>query len=75
MAVRPAKEKHGRTLERQIAKLSEEEVRELLVLSMYKLAMTRAHVDALSDLLVKKKVVKREELWDLTAEKFDENKF
>jgi hypothetical protein len=62
-------------LEKQIAKLSEAEARELLILTMYKLALTRAQLDALTDLLVKKKLVKREDVWRLTAEKFGEHGF
>jgi hypothetical protein len=62
-------------LEREIAKLSPQETRELLLLTMYKLALARAQLDALTDILVKKKMLKREEVWKLTAEKFEEHGF
>ena len=62
-------------LEQEIAKLSDVEVRELLLMTMYKLALTRAQVDALTDVLVKKKLVKRADVWKLTAEKFEEHGF
>ena len=62
-------------LEKAIAKLSEAEARELLLMTMYKLALTRAQLDALTDILVKKKLLKREDLWKLTAKKFEEHGF
>lgn len=68
----PAKASH---LEREIAKLSDAETRELLIMTMYKLALARGQLDALTDLLVKKKVVRREDVWKLTAEHFEESGF
>jgi len=62
-------------LEREIAKLSPQETRELLLLTMYKLALARAQLDALTDILVKKKMLTREDVWKLTAEKFEEHGF
>lgn len=62
-------------LEMALRKLSPEETRELLVLTMYKLALTRSQLDAVTDILVKKKIAKREEIWKLTGDKFDEMGF
>jgi len=62
-------------LEKELKKLSPEETRELLLMTMYKLALTRAQLDAVTDVLVKMKLVKREELWKLTGEKFHETGF
>jgi hypothetical protein len=62
-------------LEREIAKLSPQETRDLLLLTMYKLALARAQLDALTDLLVKKKMLTREEVWKLTAKRFEEHGF
>ena len=65
----------SKLLQEHISKLSPEETKELLLLSMYKLAMVRAQLDAVSDVLVKKKLLTREELWKLTAKKFEESGF
>jgi|GEM_PF-2106760 len=59
-----------KALEQQLAKLSDKEARELLLLTMYKLSMTRARLDAMTDLLVQKNLLDPERLWKLTSEKF-----
>jgi hypothetical protein len=75
MAGQRGREAQLKQLQQHIDKLSPEETKELLLLSMYKLAMVRAQLDALSDVLVKKKLLTREELWKLTARKFEESGF
>jgi len=59
-------------LELQLAKLSDKEARELLLLTMYRLSMTRAQLDAMTELLVQKKLLTADEIWRLTSEKFSE---
>jgi hypothetical protein len=56
--------------EQQIKKLSNEDLKDLLLVNTYKLAMTRAQLEALADLLIKKKVINYEEYWKITNEKF-----
>ena len=57
-------------LREQIEKLSPGETKELLLLTMYKLTMVRSQLDALTDVVVKKKLATREELWKATEERF-----
>lgn len=58
------------TLERQLSKLNTSEMKELLLMNMYKLALVRSQLDAVTDVLVKKKLVTREKLWKETRECF-----
>ena len=60
--------------EQQIKKLSNEDLKDLLLVNTYKLAMTRAQLEALADLLIKKKVINYEEYWKITNEKFKDVK-
>ncbi len=48
--------------------LSSRELRELLFLTAYKEAVTRAQVDAVVDLLIKNKLTTYEEFWRLTQD-------
>ncbi|MBR9692541.1 hypothetical protein GOV07_01275 [Candidatus Woesearchaeota archaeon] len=63
------------TMQKEVAKLSPKETKELLLVTMYKLALVRSQVDALSEIIVKKKLATREELWELTSERFHEEGF
>jgi hypothetical protein len=56
--------------EQQIKKLSNEDLKDLLLVNTYKLAMTRAQLEALVELLLKKKLINYEEYWKITNEKF-----
>ncbi|MFH1650409.1 MAG: hypothetical protein ABIA93_07740 [Candidatus Woesearchaeota archaeon] len=57
---------------KNLDKMSPESIRELLLLNTYKVAVLRAQVDTLSDILVKKKLITREQLWKLTNEQFEQ---
>ncbi len=58
-------------LEWQVRGLKPKELKELLLLTMFKLEMTRAQLDALTDLLAKKKVVDAKKLWEETGRRFE----
>ena len=53
--------------------LSRDELRELLLINTYKLALTRAQVDAIMEILIKKGVTNYDEVWKKTNEIFKEN--
>jgi polyhydroxyalkanoate synthesis regulator phasin len=57
-------------LEQQLSKLTASEMKELLLMNMYKLAMVRSQLDAVTDVLVKKKLTTTEQLWKETHERF-----
>ncbi len=59
-------------LEERIQRLTAKEAKELLFLTMAKLALVRAQLDALTDLLVKKRVITTKKLWEETAKRFKE---
>jgi hypothetical protein len=54
--------------------LSRDELRELLLINTYKLALTRAQIDAIVDILIKKGITSYNEVWKKTNEIFKENK-
>lgn len=54
--------------------LSRDELRELLLINTYKLTLTRAQVDAIMEILIKKGVTTYDEVWKKTNEIFKENK-
>ena len=54
--------------------LSRDELRELLLINTYKLALTRAQIDAIVEILIKKGITSYDEVWKKTNEIFKENK-
>lgn len=52
--------------------LSKHELRELVMVNTYKLALTRNQLDAVVDILIKKKLATYEEVWKRTNERFQE---
>lgn len=68
--VKPAEVKE---LEQQIQKMSIEELKELLLINAYKLAMTRSELEAITEILIKKKILTYEEVWRRTNEIFKDN--
>jgi DNA-directed RNA polymerase subunit F len=67
---------HAETLKniRDIENLSRDELREILLVNTYKLALTRAQVDAVMEILIKKGITTYDEVWKKTNEIFKENK-
>jgi polyhydroxyalkanoate synthesis regulator phasin len=63
-----------RKVERETISLSRDELRELLMINTYKLALTRAQVDAIMEILIKKGLTSYDEVWKKTNEIFKENK-
>ena len=56
--------------EKRISAISKEDLKDLLMIDTYKLALTRAQIEALAEILIKKKIMTYEEFWKLTNEKF-----
>ena len=46
------------------------DLKDIVLIDTYKLALTRSQIDALAEILIKKKVMTYEEFWKLTNEKF-----
>lgn len=56
--------------EKDISKLSNQELRELLMVNMYKMALLRAQLEAVTNVLIKNKLTNYEEVWHQTNENF-----
>lgn len=56
--------------DKRIQKMSHEELKDLLLINTYKLAITRAQLEAVTELLIKNKIMTYEELWKRTNEIF-----
>ena len=59
--------------QKRLDNLSTQELRELVMVNAYKLAMTRNQLDAVIDILIKKKLTTYEEVWKRTNERFQES--
>ncbi|MFC2134641.1 hypothetical protein ACFLTH_08505 [Bacteroidota bacterium] len=62
-----------KNLDKQITELSKQELKELLLINTYKLALVRGQLEAISDILIKKKLTTYEEIWKKTNENFKES--
>jgi hypothetical protein len=60
--------------EKQINKLSNEELKDLLLINSYKLALTRAQLEAVIEILIKNKILTYDEVWKRTNEIFKDMK-
>ncbi|RME53896.1 hypothetical protein D6783_00490 [Candidatus Woesearchaeota archaeon] len=61
-------------LEKEFKKLSQQEIKELLLVNTYKMAMLKAQVEAITQILIKKKITTYEEVWNLTNDIFKDSK-
>lgn len=60
-------------IEAQMKDLSPQEMKELLMITTYKLAIARSQLEALTDILVKHHLTTREEVWKKTEENFEDS--
>ncbi|MFH1506536.1 MAG: hypothetical protein ABIE94_06140 [archaeon] len=58
---------------KELKALSKQELRELVMINTYKLAMVRSQVDAIVQVLIKNKLATYEEIWKKTNESFQEH--
>ena len=61
---------NSRLFEKQIKDLSDQELKELLLINMYKLALTRAQLEAVTNVLIKNRLATLDEIWKDTNENF-----
>jgi hypothetical protein len=61
-------------LEQKLHRMSVDEIKELLLINTYKLALTRAQLDAIVEILIKKEITSYDDVWKKTNEIFKENK-
>ena len=61
---------NSKKFEKQINELSDQELKELLLINMYKLALVRAQLEAITSILIKHKMTTFEEVWKETNENF-----
>ena len=60
----------SKIFDKHFNKLSDQELKELLLINMYKLALTRAQLEAITNILIKHKLATFEEIWKETNENF-----
>jgi len=61
---------NSRKFDKQINELSDQELKELLLINMYKLALVRAQLEAVTSILIKHKLTTFEEVWKETNDNF-----
>jgi hypothetical protein len=57
-------------IDKNINNLSEHEMKELLLINMYKMALMRAQLEALTNIMIKNKFATFEDIWKETNENF-----
>ncbi|MCD6590256.1 hypothetical protein J7K74_03695 [Candidatus Woesearchaeota archaeon] len=62
-------------LKEKIEKLTVKELRDLVLVNTYKLAMTRAQIEALLEILKEKKLLNYESFWKKTKKYIEESLF
>lgn len=67
------KEDFDKNFEKHIGDMSNQELKELLMINTYKLALARSQLEAIADILIKKKLATYEEIWNKTNENFKES--
>ncbi len=60
--------------EKRIQKMSNEELKDMLLINTYKLAMTRSQLEAVVEILIKNKIMTYEEIWKRTNEIFKDKR-
>ena len=66
------KDEVQKNFEKHVNELSKQELKELLLINSYKLAITRSQIEAISQILIKNKLTTYEELWKKTNKNFKE---
>ena len=61
-------------LDDQISDMSKQEMKELLLINSYKLALVRSQLEAMSEVLIKSKLTTYEEIWKKTDKNFKSSK-
>jgi len=61
------------SFEKQINDMSKQEIKELLLINTYKLALVRSQLEAVSSILIKKKLASYEDIWKKTQEAFEDS--
>lgn len=61
-------------IEREIGKLSIQELKELLMINTYKLAVARSQIEAMTQILIKERITTYEEIWKKTQENLKDAK-
>ncbi|MFH1400370.1 MAG: hypothetical protein ABIH41_02525 [Nanoarchaeota archaeon] len=56
------------------ADMTEQELREMLLVHIYKTALVRSQVEAICEILIKRKVTTYEEIWKRTQEIYQDSK-
>lgn len=62
-----------KSLENQLKDLSKQEIKELLLINTYKLALVRSQLEVITDVLVKNRLTTREKVWKETEENFEDS--
>lgn len=60
----------SKKFDKQLSDLSDQELKELLLINMYKLALVRAQLEAITSILIENKMATFDEIWKKTNENF-----
>ncbi len=60
-------------IEKHLVDMSKQELKELLLINTYKLALVRAQMEAITEVLIKHKLTSYEEIWKKTNENFKQS--
>jgi hypothetical protein len=71
--VSPSSKPMPKAIKKNLKDLSPQDMKELLLLQAYKMALLRGQVEALTDIIVRHKLATREEVWKLTEENFEDS--
>jgi len=69
------KEEIQKNFEKHLTDMSKQELKELLLVNTYKLAIVRSQLEALTEVLIKHKLTTYEEIWKKTNENFKQMSF
>jgi hypothetical protein len=67
------KEEVKKKFSKDLNDLSKQELKEIILINTYKLALVRSQLEVVSDILIKKKLATYEEIWAKTNENFRES--
>ncbi|MBU1199607.1 MAG: hypothetical protein KKF46_01660 [Nanoarchaeota archaeon] len=65
--------KNSLKFDKEIKDLSNQEIKELLLINMYKLALVRAQLETVTSVLIKNKLTTFEDVWKQTNENFKDS--
>ena len=67
------KKSTAKKFESKLKGLSKQEMKEIILINTYKMALIRSQLEVITDILVKNKLATREQIWKKTEENFEDS--